>query len=211
MLTLAHAQVILSITIINTKVRANIFNWTQFFKRSFAPSTETAWRSGSEGHRLKTRCHQGLFHSGISVKIYPYSCDSNAQYQAKCEMYWLTEHLLYMWEVWHELNKYRIHLCGGNLYKQLKTALQWKLLTHHDEKSVGDFDFVEVDAKNVFGHKNHSKSFFPRDFYSNEEGFKQLYFFMLFFGLSRNSIFFGSSSGWPDLRLTRFHLFRIQA
>ena len=98
----------------------------------------------------------------------------------------------------HELNKYRIHLCGGNLYKQLKTALQWKLLTHHDEKSVGDFDFVEVDAKNVFGHKNHSKSFFSKGFLFKRRRFQTTLFLHVVFRSFSKFDFFRF-----ELRLTR--------
>ena len=33
------------------------------------------------------------------------------------EMYWSTAHLLYIWEMWHELNKRKIHQGGCNLKK----------------------------------------------------------------------------------------------
>ena len=52
---------------------------------------------------------------GISVKMNSSSCDLYRQYQFMCEMYWLAEHLLYMREMCHELNKSKIHQGGGNL------------------------------------------------------------------------------------------------
>ena len=70
-------------------------------------------RLGLEGCTFKTRCQQGLF----SVNIYPTCSDFCTQYQLMCKMYWWTVHSLCMWEMWHELNKYKIHLGGGNFWK----------------------------------------------------------------------------------------------
>ena len=54
-------------------------------------------------------------HSGNSVKMYPSSCELYSQFQFMSEMYWLTAHLLYMWEMWHEPNKLKIPQGGRNL------------------------------------------------------------------------------------------------
>ena len=43
----------------------------------------------------------------------PSSCDLYTQYQS---IYWLTVHLLYIGEMWHELNKWKIHQGGGNQF-----------------------------------------------------------------------------------------------
>ena len=48
------------------------------------------------------------FRCGISVKIYPSSCDLNAQYQFMCEMYWLTVPLLLQREKKKFLNVYLV-------------------------------------------------------------------------------------------------------
>ena len=41
----------------------------------------------------------------FAVKMYPSFCDLHTQYQFMCEMYGLNGHLLFMWDMWHELNK----------------------------------------------------------------------------------------------------------
>ena len=58
------------------------------------------------------------FCSGISVKMYFSSCDFYAHYQFMSEIYWLAVHLLYMWEMWNNVNKY--NQGGGNLEKNIQ-------------------------------------------------------------------------------------------
>ena len=44
------------------------------------------------------------FYPGISVKMFPSSCNLCAQYEFMCVVHLLAVHLLYMREMWHELN-----------------------------------------------------------------------------------------------------------
>ena len=67
----------------------------------------------------KLSANKDSLHCGISVKICYSSCDLYTQYQFMCEMRWMTAHLLYMWEMRHELKKKKIRLDGGNLNKKL--------------------------------------------------------------------------------------------
>ena len=74
--------------------------------KSCKEGTAADWiRSGSEGHRFKAWCQQGLFCCKISVKIYPSLYNWYTQYHLVREMYWVTVHLLYLIDIKHELNK----------------------------------------------------------------------------------------------------------
>ena len=48
-------------------------------------------RSGSKGHRFKTRCQQELFTAKSPFTIYIFTCDLYTQYQFMSEMYWLID------------------------------------------------------------------------------------------------------------------------
>ena len=58
-------------------------------------------KEGAAAHLRRSELSQNYvpaqtFHCGISVKIYPSSCDLCLQYRFMSEMYWFTVHLLLM-------------------------------------------------------------------------------------------------------------------
>ena len=70
--------------------------WTRQLNEGTAANRR---RSGLEGHRIETRCQQGLFSGESLLKCTLPLVILYTQYQFMCEMYWLTVQLLYTLEM----------------------------------------------------------------------------------------------------------------
>ena len=55
----------------------------------------------------------------------PSSCGLYTQYQLMWVMHWLSVHLVYIWDMEHELTIEKIHQCGGKLKKKFKRVSRW--------------------------------------------------------------------------------------